>query len=502
MPKPRNEILINHNPFETRVAILESGGLVEFYIERAKDRGIVGNIYKGRVVKVLPGMQAAFVDIGLERTAFLHAADVHKEFEEYEELMGSSDDEENIKARQPGFKTAPIQDMLKEGQEILVQTAKEPMGEKGARITSHISLPGRQLVLMPTDNRIGISRRIANEHERKRLREIVLSLKPADCGFIVRTACEGVKEQDIKSDMEYLVKLWNDILRRQEKISAPSLVYHDLDITLRTIRDLFSSDIDKLVIDSKEEYERAVKFVDDFLPNLRPYVELYDEDETLFDARGIEIEIGEALEKKVWLKSGGYIIIDQMEALTAIDVNTGKFVGKKNQEDTILKTNLEAVKEIVYQLRLRNIGGIIVLDLIDMAKQANREKVYNALKEALKRDRARTNILKISELGLVEMTRKRVRESMARVLCDPCPYCEGNGIIKSKITTIMTIYRELLKEIPKKRSRKVYIYTHPIIADLLYSEEIKLMDDLEQRFKKKIIVKAMNNFHQEQYEIA
>ncbi|MBI5682325.1 MAG: Rne/Rng family ribonuclease [Deltaproteobacteria bacterium] len=505
MSKVKNEILINHNPFETRVAILESGHLKEFYIERTKDKGIVGNVYKGRVVKVLPGMQAAFVDIGLERTAFLHVQDVYKEVDEYEEFMDAGE-EEGIPGEEPSHfiqspRRLPIQDILKEGQEILVQIAKEPMGEKGARITSHISLPGRQLVLMATDVRIGISRKIANEKERTRLRNIVMDLKPSGCGFIIRTACAGMKEQDIKSDMDYLIKLWNDIIRRQERLSAPALIYHDLDLTMRTVRDLFTSDVDRFIMDSPDEYERVIKFADDFLPDLKPYVELYESEDPLFDSRGIEIEISESLNKKVWLKSGGFIIIDQMEALTAIDVNTGKFVGKKNQEDTILKTNMEAVKEIVCQLRLRNIGGIIVIDFIDMAKQANKEKVYNTLKETLKGDRARTNILKVSELGIVEMTRKRVRESMSRVLCEPCPYCEGNGLIKSKITIIMIIYRELLKEFIKHRKRKMYLYVHPAVADLLYSEESKIIEELEKRFKKKIFLKVVNNFHQEQFEI-
>ncbi|HBO84755.1 MAG: ribonuclease G [Deltaproteobacteria bacterium GWC2_42_11] len=503
MPRNKNEILINYNPFETRVALLESGRLVEFYVERAKDRSIVGNIYKGRVEKVLPGIQAAFVNMGLERTAFLHAADVYHGLEDFDEFIKSSEEEEpDTGARLKTARKTPIQDIIKEGQEILVQIAKEPIGEKGARITSHISLPGRQLVLMPTDNRIGVSRRISNEKERKRLKDIVLNLKPPDCGFIIRTACDGMKEQDIRRDMEYLVKLWDDILRRKGKTSAPAPLYHDLDITMRTIRDQFTSDIDKLIIDSEEEYKRALRFVEDFLPYLKPYVEFYDGVEPLFDSRGIEVEISAALERKVWLKSGGYIIIDQAEALTAIDVNTGKYVGKKTPEETVLKTNLEAVKEVVYQLRLRNIGGIIVVDFIDMEKEAHREKVYNALKEALKGDRARTNILKVSELGLVEMTRKRVRDNLSKVLCKPCHYCEGSGIIKSGITTIMAIYRELVKELPRIRRRKIYVYVNPVIAGLLYSDESKVVEELEQRFKKKVFIKTVSNFHQEQYEVS
>jgi len=496
MKRSGNEIIINYSPHETRVAVLQGGRLVEFSIERPKDRGLSGNIYKGKVARVLPGMQAAFVDVGLERTAFLHATDVYESFEEFEDLAKEAEDEE----RERYSRNTPIQDILKEGQEIMVQVAKEPIGSKGARVTSHISLPGREIVFTPTDGHIGVSRRIENERERRRLKEIVLRLRPDSAGFIIRTACEGMKEEDIKSDMDFIMKLWGDILQKREKTPAPGILYQELDLTLRTIRDNFTSDIDKLVIDSREEYERAVRFAEDFMPELKQRIELYESEEQIFDTYGVEIELADATSKKVWLKSGGYIIIDQMEALTAIDVNTGKYVGKKSSEETVLKTNMEAVKEIVYQLKLRNIGGIIVLDLIDMTKSANKEKVYNALKEALKSDKARTNILKISELGLVEMTRKRSRENITQLLCEPCPYCEGNGIIRSKYTVIMEIYRELLKELPKRR-RKAIIYVHPVIAELLYGESENVIEELEKKFKKRVVIKISGALHQEQYEI-
>ena len=496
MKRSGNEIIINYSPHETRVAVLQGGRLVEFYIERPKDRGLSGNIYKGKVVRVLPGMQAAFVDVGLERTAFLHATDVYESFEEFEDLAKEAEDEE--RERYP--RHTPIQDILKEGQEIMVQVAKEPIGSKGARVTSHISLPGREIVFTPTDGHIGVSRRIENERERRRLKEIVLRLRPDSAGFIIRTACEGMKEEDIKSDMDFIMKLWGDILQKRDNTPAPGILYQELDLTLRTIRDNFTSDIDKLVIDSREEYERAVRFAEDFMPELKQRIELYESEEQIFDTYGVEIELADATSKKVWLKSGGYIIIDQMEALTAIDVNTGKYVGKKSSEETVLKTNMEAVKEIVYQLKLRNIGGIIVLDLIDMTKSANKDKVYNALKEALKSDKARTNILKISELGLVEMTRKRSRENITQLLCEPCPYCEGNGIIRSKYTVIMEIYRELLKELPKRR-RKAIIYVHPVIAELLYGESENVIEELEKKFKKRVVIKTSTALHQEQYEI-
>ena len=495
MRRSGNIILINHNPHETRVAALQGNRLVEFYTERSKDKGISGNIYKGKVVRVLPGMQAAFVDIGLDRTAFLHATDVYEMFDEFEEFAKETEEERGRPSRR-----IPIQEILKEGQEIMVQVAKEPIGSKGARITSHISLPGRHIVFTPTDDHIGISRRIGSEKERRRLREIVVRLRPEGSGFIIRTACEGMRADDIGSDMDFLTKLWGEILRKKGRNSAPCLLYEELDLTLRTIRDIFTADIDKLIIDSREEYERAIKFAEDFLPGLRQNIELYESEDPIFDTHGVEIELTDAIEKKVWLKSGGYIVIDQMEALTAIDVNTGKYVGKKSSEETVLKTNMEAIKEIVYQLKLRNIGGIIVLDLIDMAKASNREKVYNALKEELRSDKARTNILKISELGLIEMTRKRVRESITQLICEPCPYCEGNGMIKSKDTVIMEIYRELLKELPGKR-RKATVYVHPIIAELLYSEKEFVLKELEKRFGKKVVVKTSSTLHQEQYEI-
>ena len=495
MRRSGNIILINHNPHETRVAALQGNRLVEFYAERSKDKGISGNIYKGKVVRVLPGMQAAFVDIGLDRTAFLHATDVYEMFDEFEEFAKETEEERGRPSRR-----IPIQEILKEGQEIMVQVAKEPIGSKGARITSHISLPGRHIVFTPTDDHIGISRRIGSEKERRRLREIVVRLRPEGSGFIIRTACEGMRADDIGSDMDFLTKLWGEILRKKGRNSAPCLLYEELDLTLRTIRDIFTADIDKLIIDSREEYERAIKFAEDFLPGLRQNIELYESEDPIFDTHGVEIELTDAIEKKVWLKSGGYIVIDQMEALTAIDVNTGKYVGKKSSEETVLKTNMEAIKEIVYQLKLRNIGGIIVLDLIDMAKASNREKVYNALKEELRSDKARTNILKISELGLVEMTRKRVRESITQLICEPCPYCEGNGMIKSKDTVIMEIYRDLLKELPGKR-RKATVYVHPIIAELLYSEKEFVLKEIEKRFGKKVVVKTSSTLHQEQYEI-
>ena len=489
------EILINTNPFEKRVAFVEQGRLVEFYVERGKDLGITGNIYKGKVVRVLPGMQSAFVEVGLQRTSFLHVSDIKEPFEDPDE----EGDEEGDNSRRRHDPQTRIQDVVKEGQEIMVQAAKEPMGTKGARVTSYISLPGRYLVFMPTYDKVAISRRIGNERERRRLKDIVLGIKRPGQGFIIRTVCEGMPEEDIRADMEYLAALWDSIQRKKEQLPTPSALYEELDLTLRTIRDLFSKDIDRLVIDTREEFDRAAKFVEEFMPALSGRLEFYEGEEDIFDAHGIEIEMTDALEKKIWLRSGGHIVIDQMEALTAVDVNTGKFVGKKNSDDTILRTNLEAVKEVVYQLRLRNIGGIIVIDFIDMSRTADREKVYSTLKESLRVDKARTNILKISELGIVEMTRKRVRESLVQSLCEPCPYCEGNGHVKARDTVIMDIYRELKRAL-KTSVKKITLYVSPHIAERL-REDPSPIEDLERRFKKRISIKQEDGLHQERYEI-
>ncbi len=488
------EILVNVNPFESRVAIVEQGRLAEFYVERLKDRVITGNIYKGRVVRVLPGMQSAFIDIGIQRTAFIHVSDIQEPFEDAD----VETDREEERGRAPF--NVRIQDLLKEGQEIMVQAAKEPMGTKGARVTSYISLPGRYLVFMPTYDKIAISRRISSEKERRRLRDIVSGLRPPGCGFIIRTVCEGMAREDVAADMEFLTRLWQSILKKKDKVPTPGILYEELDLTLRTIRDSFSQNVERLVIDDRAEFERAMRFVEDCMPAFAGRVELYEGKEDLFDARGVEIELADAIEKKVWLRSGGHIVIDQMEALTAIDVNTGKYVGKKSSDETILKTNLEAVKEVVYQLKLRNIGGIIVIDFIDMSKAADREKVYNALRDALKADKARTNILKISELGIVEMTRKRVRENLAQSLCEPCPYCEGNGAVKARYTILMDIYRELRKELPLGRN-KTTLYVSPSVAELLQTVDADIIKDLEKRFDRKITIKAVDRFHQERYEI-
>ncbi len=491
-----NELIINAMPHETRVALLEDKVLAEIYIERTKDRGIVGNIYKGKVVKVLPGMQAAFVDVGLEKAAFLYVSDVYGRVEDYEEIGFQG--EEIPTGVNP---TLPIEELLSEGQEILVQVSKEPLGTKGTRITSHISLPGRYLVFMPTVDHVGISRRIKDEKERRRLRETVLGMKPPASGFIVRTASEGAAPEEIRNDMDFLLRLWANVQKKRENSSAPSLIHSDLTMVLRVIRDILSSQVNRIIIDSKEEHDNIISFITSYMPKEKYEITLYDKKEPIFDAYGIEMEIDKLLGRKVWLKSGGYIVIDMSEALVAIDVNTGRYVGKRNLDDTILKTNLEAAKEIAYQLRLRNIGGIIIIDFIDMEREGDREKVYQALEEAIKKDRQKTNIFKISELGLVEMTRKRTRENMTRTLGETCPYCEGSGLIKSKTTVCYDIFRQIERSASELGGHNIVVEVNPEIAGLLYEEERGGIEELERKLKKKIAIRGKAGFHQEQYNI-
>ncbi|NRD56019.1 Rne/Rng family ribonuclease [Corallococcus exiguus] len=408
-------------------------------------------------------------------------------------------DEEKEKPKQR--KTDKIEDLLKVGQEVVVQISKDPIGTKGARLTSHISIPGRHLVFMPTVDHVGISRRISNEKERRRLREIVDRLRPPGTGFIVRTVAENVPQEKLESDIRFLIEVWNQVVRRNEKRGGPGLLHPDLDLILRATRDLFAHDVEKLVVDDAEEYERIQGFVTAQDPALRDRVVLHETDEPVFDAYGIEQELQRATQRKVWLKSGGYLIIDQAEALTAIDVNSGRYVGKKSLEETITKINVEAAKEIVYQLRLRNIGGIIICDFIDMEKAQNRDKVFKSLQEALGRDKAKTNVLRISELGLVEMTRKRVRESIGRVLHEDCPYCDGKGFVKTATTVAYEIFREIRREAPGYKDSTLVINCNAEVARLLQGEERNELRHLMDRYNKSIQVKAQQNYHREQYDI-
>jgi ribonuclease G len=505
-----SEIIINSTPREIRVALLENNQLVELFIEHKEKKGIVGNVYKGVVNKVLPGMQVAFVNIGLEKAGFLYVGDIDVidlldyEDEELEKIKLSRDsrlDPEEKKNKDTST-DIPIQDILCEGQEIMVQVAKNPLGAKGARITSYITLPGRYLVYMPTINQISVSRRIEDEEEKERLKEIVSEIGKPNEGYIVRTAGAGRNSQDIAPDIDFLHHLWDNLKSKFDNAEALSLLYEDLNLIFRSIRDLFNINVDKLVVDSKEDYEGCVEFCSTYLPHLVDKIELYKNNAPIFDHYGIELAINRTLDRKVWLKSGGFITIDQTEALVAIDVNTGKYVGHTDPEETILKTNLDAVKEIVYQLRLRNIGGIIIVDFIDMSKEESKEVVWASLTQELKSDRSRTNILKISDLGLVEMTRKRVRENLIQTLCDPCPYCEGRGHIKSPTTVCYEIIRALQRIGEDSLSkRSITLEIHPVIYDLLVEEESAFLDDLAKRHMVEVNIQVNPKLHQEKYNI-
>jgi ribonuclease G len=501
----RNEIFVNVAPRETRVAVREQEQIVELYIERDQDRRVVGNCYMGKVTRVLPGMQAAFVDIGLERAGFLYVADYRADLEDAEGIdHGGGGGRRRAAAAQRGA-GVQIQDILQEGAEILVQVSKEPLGTKGARITSRISLPGRHLVLMPWVHRVGVSRRIEGDRERRRLRAIVDKHRPAELGFIVRTVSHGMNEADIKADIEYLTQLWADIQEKRAQVKeAPALVYEEPALKLRILRDLVSHETRQIVVDDADAYGEMQAFAQHFMAAQRPKIVHYKSDKPVFETHRIESEIDQGLGRKVWLKSGGYLIIDQSEALTAIDVNTGRFTGgkSKNLEETILKTNLEAVREIVHQLRFRNIGGLIILDLIDMEVAANREKVYRALMDALREDKAKVNLLKISDLGLVEMTRKRTRENLVQQLCEPCPTCEGNGYIQSPMTISQRVIRELPKSAQYLRSDTLVVHTHPDVVDVLLGEEAESVAQVEKRLERKIEIRANNTFHHEQFEIS
>jgi ribonuclease G len=495
------EIIINASPQETRVALLENKLLAELYIEYVKDRRVAGSIYKGRVVRVLPGMQAAFVDIGLEKAAFLYVSDVKSAAREYAELFGVEADGDEEDPFPRARVLVPIEDLLQEGQELLVQVSKEPLGRKGARITQYVSLPGRNVVYLPDVNHVGVSRRITEEVERTRLRELVTSLRGETGGFIVRTAAEGCSAEELQPEMEFLARLWAEITGKSARASAPNLIHSDLDVTFRSIRDLYTTDVHRVVVDSPEEYRKILGFVEKYVPQARPAVELYARPEPIFDFYGVELEISKALERKVWLKSGGYIVIEMTEALTAIDVNTGSYVGKRNLEDTILKTNLEAAREIAYQLRLRNIGGIIIIDFIDMEVEENRRKVFEALEAELRKDRAKTNLLEISSLGLVEMTRKRVRENLGRTLCEPCPYCEGKGYVRSRSTVAYELFRELRRRKGTFSGEEVVVLAHPDVVGYLYEEERASLEDLERALGRRISVRSRQDYHQEDFEV-
>jgi ribonuclease G len=481
---------------------LDNNVVTELYVDRAKKQDFVGNIYKGRVAKVLPGMQAAFIDIGLERAAFVHVSDLSTDTEPGETLIDSEEDEKTPEMPHPRRQVSrPIEQLLHEGQELMVQISKGPIGTKGPRVTTYVSLPGRYLVFMPNVEHIGVSRRIPKDEERARLKEIMRRVRRSGHGYIVRTVSEGVKEEDLQSDVEFLNVLWQDVLKKREQSPAPSLLHSDLSLTFRVVRDLFTKKVDRLLIDSKEEYEAVKDFVHRFMPEQTSRVQFYDKEESLFDYLGVEMEIARALNRKVWLKSGGHIVIDHTEAMTVIDVNTGRFVGKRDQEETILKNNLEAVKEIAYQIKLRGIGGLIIIDFIDMEREKNREKVYQAFVEAMASDKARTRISRISDLGLIEISRERVREDLLRTMSQPCVYCEGRGYTKSPSSVVYEIFREIRRLENTPDEQRIIIGANPSVAALLLEEEHQGVEDLERESNRKIIIKSDPSLHLEQYDL-
>ena len=532
------EMIISSNGHETRVAILEDDQLAELFVEREQNRGVVGNVYKGRVSKVLPGMQSSFVDIGLERDGFLYVSDVIANLDEYEKddederdgsnganassgsngggTEGSSAPPERRKGRdgrgrdREEEKRAPepkIEELLKEGQDVIVQVAKEPLGTKGARLTCHVTLPGRFLVFMPTVDHIGISRKIDSREERSRLRGIVREFRDSHSfngGVIIRTAASGRSKDDILADLNYFYKIWVDMRQRGEQKRAPVTVYQEPSLVAKLLRDLLTDDYSAIRIDHPVEYQRAVEFINRIMPNLANRVKRYDKDFPIFEEYGVQAELDKALRSKVWLKSGGSIVINQTEALVAIDVNTGRYVGKKTAgrlEDTIIKTNLEAAKEIVRQIRLRDLGGIIVCDFIDMEEKKNRQKVFQAVEQELRKDRAPSKALQVSDFGLVIVTRKRVKQSLERVLTEPCPYCSGAGTIKSSATVCYEILTEVRKVGSDLDGPGVLLRVNPDIARALQEEERGVLKDLKNMLQRDVIVKPDVHLHHEQFDV-
>ena len=481
------EIVVNVTTRETRLALIDNGKLVEMHVEREEQ--VAGSIYKCRVANVLPGMDAAFVDVGLDRNAFLYAGDVLPETDEELPKEGKEPERANIK------------DLLKVGQELLVQVVKAPRGTKGARVSTRISLPGRFLVLMPDAENIGISRKIDDKRERERLKKITEQIKPAGFGLIVRTEAEGSGERDLRNDLDFLLRMWEQIQDRAKTTPPPGLIHQDLSLTYRMIRDVFGADIRKMFVDSQTEYQKALETIDLISPKLRSKIVLYREADPIFERFSIENEIDRLLKRKVWLKSGGHITIDQTEALTAIDVNTGKFIGSTSLSDTILKTNLEAGTEIARQLRLRDIGGIIIIDFIDMSSAKDRNHVVNTLDKALKKDRTRSKISQIGPLGLIEMTRKRTGETISEIVNQACPYCQGRGKILSPESVSIQIERELRKLATEVDDEAFLISAHPEVAASLVGAGGQVISHIEKPMRRAVYVRANPDLHIEKYEI-
>ena len=478
------EIVINADPSETRIAVLEDAKLVELFVEREEERRLVGDIYKGKVNAVLPGIQAAFLEVGLSRTAFLHSSDL---LESIIDIEGFDIEEASSGPRRPK-QDLNIQDHLKKGQEVMVQVIKEPIGQKGPKVTCRLSLPGRYLVLMPGLKHAGVSRKIVDREERQRLKKILTELRPNHAGIICRTAAEGRSRKELEADVEFLVGLWKEIEETSASNEAPALVHREMEMTTGLIRDLFTEDVGRLTIDSRAAYKQIVSYLKAFSPELKNRVKLYKGDGPIFDEYGIESEIEKTLERKVWLKKGGYLIIDQTEAMVAIDVNTGRFTGKKSQEDTIYKTNLEAAEEIARQLRLRDLGGIVVCDFIDMEDEGNKKAVLETFRSALRRDRARTKIFPISELGLIEMTRQRERDSLFHYFTDQCPCCGGSGQVLSLKTTALKTERTIRRIGAHSKEKLIQVKVHPDVATFLF-ERSTFLDQLEKEFGLRIDIR-------------
>ena len=544
------EMIISSGAHDTRVAILEDDQVVEVFIERENQRGVVGNIYKGRVSKVLPGMQSSFIDIGLERDAFLYVSEVINTLEEFEKLAGDDDEEDGGRAAaargdngagagetapggaegesgilpspaRPGERRgrdrdrerdkdqpqAKIEDLLKEGQEILVQVVKEPLGTKGARLTSHVTMPGRFLVFMPTVDHVGVSRKIESRDERSRLRGIVKKFRDEHGfvgGVIIRTAAAGRSEADIVSDLSYFHEIWTSVRQKMESRRPPAVLFQEQSLVTKLLRDMLTDDYTAIRLDDEAEHRRVTQLVERIMPSLLPRVKLYTKEYPIFDEYGIQAEIDKALRPKVWLKSGGYLVINPTEALVAIDVNTGRYVGKKSSgrlEDTIVKTNLEAVKEIVRQIRLRDLGGIIVLDLIDMEEKKNRQRVFQEVEKELRKDRSPSKALQVSDFGLVIVTRKRVKQSLERQLTEPCPYCSGSGSIKSSATICFEILTELKRIGRDLDGQGVLLRVNPDIARALKEEESAVMRELQQELGRPVTIRPDAHLHHEQFDV-
>jgi ribonuclease G len=479
-----DEILINVTPPETRVAIVENGVLQEVLIERARSRGLVGNIYKGKICRILPGMQAAFVDIGLEKAAFLHVSD-----------LSATDREKSP--------TDQIEQIFRDGQDLVVQVVKDSIGAKGARLSTEISIPSVYQVYMPFARNCGVSQRIECDQERGRLRACVETFQKehGTGGFIARTAAEGVDESSLRADMLFLLKLWNSIAQRNKTARPKTLLHEDLPLSMRVLRDLHRAKVEKIRIDSRETFSRLGKFAKEFAPELAPLIEHYAGERPLFDLYGVEDEIQKALERRVMLKSGGYLILDQTEAMTTIDVNTGAFVGGRNLEETIFKTNLEAAQAIARQLRLRNLGGIIIIDFIDMRDEDHKKQVLQALEKSLEKDHAKNTISEVSALGLVEMTRKRTRESLEHILCEPCPACGGRGVLKTAETVCLEIFREIIREVRQYNVQELLVLASNEIVERLLDEEADSLSELETFLGVRIKFRAEAQYNQEQYDV-